>query len=197
MHNPTKVLYGRLPDFHLSDLGREMAVRAAEALAGRDLVHVVSSPLERARETAEPVAAVHGLEIATDADLIEAGNVFQGRQVAVSDLRHPRSWRYLYNPFTPSWGEPYVEVAARMRRAVAAAREAARGHEALCVSHQLPIWVARLDAEQRRFVHDPRRRQCALASLTSFAFDGDRLVSITYTEPAADLVARSSKGVGA
>lgn len=197
VHNPTKVLYGRLPDFHLSDLGREMAVRAAEALAGRDVVHVVASPLERARETAEPVAASHGLEIAVDPDLVEAANVFEGKQVGLRDLRAPGSWRHLYNPFTPSWGEPYVQLAARMRLAVRAAREAARGHEAVCVSHQLPIWIARLDAEQRRFVHDPRRRQCALASLTSLAFDGDRLVSITYTEPAADLVARSRGGVGA
>ena len=101
--------------------------------------------------------------------LIEAGNVFEGQRVGVGDgvLKSPKSWRHLYNPFTPSWGEPYVEIAARMRAAVAAARDAARGHEAVLVSHQLPIWIARLDAEQRRFVHDPRKRQCGLASLTS------------------------------
>ena len=199
VHNPTKVLYGRMPDFHLSDLGREMALRAAEALAHRDVVAVVASPLDRARETAEPIGAAHGLEIGVDPQLVEADNVFEGQRVSVGDgvLRQPSAWRHLYNPFKPSWGEPYVDVAARMRLAVKAARAQARGHEAVCVSHQLPIWVARLDAEQRRFVHDPRRRQCNLASLTSFTFDGDRLVSITYTEPAADLVARSSKGVGA
>jgi broad specificity phosphatase PhoE len=199
VHNPTKVLYGRLPGFHLSDLGREMAVRAAAALADRDVVAVIASPMERAQETAEPIAAAHSLPIGVDPRLVEASNVFEGQRVSVGDgvLRQPRAWRHLYNPFRPSWGEPYVELAARMRLAVVAAREAARGHEAVCVSHQLPIWVARLDAEQRRFVHDPRRRQCSLASLTSLTYDGDRLVSITYTEPAADLVARSTRGVGA
>jgi broad specificity phosphatase PhoE len=106
-------------------------------------------------------------------------------------LKHPAAWRHLYNPFTPSWGEPYVEIAARMRGAVAAARSAARGHEAVLVSHQLPVWIARLDAEQRRFAHDPRRRQCSLASLTSFAFDDDRLVAITYAEPSADLIRKA------
>ena len=199
VHNPEGVLYGRLEDYHLSDLGREMADRAAEYLSDRDVTAVFASPLERAQETAGPIAASHSLEIITNDDLIEAANVFEGQRVSVGDgvLKKPSTWRHLYNPLKPSWGEPYDDVAARMRAAIATARREAAGHEAVCVSHQLPIWVARLDAEQRRFAHDPRKRQCALASLTSLTFSGDRLVSITYTEPAADLVEKSSKGVGA
>jgi broad specificity phosphatase PhoE len=199
VHNPTGVLYGRLPDFHLSELGREMAVRAAEALAGRDVTVVTASPLERAQETAAPSAEAFGLTIGTDANLIEADNVFEGKVVGVGDgiLKQPGAWRYLYNPFTPSWGEHYQVVAARMRAAVRRAREEARGHEALLVSHQLPIWICRLDAENRSFVHDPRKRQCNLASLTSFTFQGNRLVAVTYREPAADLAARASKARGA
>ncbi|MBM3686075.1 MAG: histidine phosphatase family protein, partial [Actinobacteria bacterium] len=113
VHNPGGVLYGRLPDFHLSDRGRQMADRAAEALAGRDIARVVASPLDRAQETAAPIAAVHGLEIVTDPRVIEAGNVFEGQRVGVGDgvLRQPRAWRHLWNPLTPSWGEPYVELA--------------------------------------------------------------------------------------
>lgn len=191
VHNPDKVLYGRLPGFRLSALGEQMAVRAADALADRDVTVVTSSPLERAQQTAAPVATAHGLEVDTDADLIEARNVFEGQRVSVGDgaLRRPAAWRHLYNPFKPSWGEPYTELAARMRVAITRARDAARGHEAVLVSHQLPIWIARLDAEGRRFVHDPRRRQCGLASLTSLRYEGDELVAITYTEPSADLVA--------
>jgi broad specificity phosphatase PhoE len=199
VHNPTGVLYGRLPDYHLSDLGREMADRAAAALAGRDVTVVTASPLDRAQETAAPIAAVHDLSVGTDGDLIEAGNVFEGSRVGVGDgvLRSPKAWRHLWNPFRPSWGEPYVEVAARMERAVARAKDQARGHEAVLVSHQLPIWVARLAAEDRSFVHDPRRRQCSLASLTSFTFVGDRLAAISYTEPARDLLPRASAAKGA
>jgi len=195
VHNPTGVLYGRLPGFKLSTLGEQMAERAADALADRDVTHVISSPLERAQQTAAPVAAKHGLRIAIDDRLIEADNIFEGQRVGVGDgvLKNPKAWRHLYNPFTPSWGEPYVELAGRMRAAVSAARTAARGHEAVLVSHQLPVWIARLDAEQRRFVHDPRKRQCALASLTSLTFDDDRLVAITYTEPSADLVRAAGK----
>ena len=199
VHNPEGVLYGRLPDFHLSDLGREMADRVAEVTADRDITVITASPMERAQETAAPAAAIHGLPLGTDPDLIEAGNVFEGMQVGVGDgvLKNPRMWRHLYNPFTPSWGEPYTEVAARMRMAVTRAREQARGHEALLVSHQLPIWTARLDLENRRFAHDPRNRQCDLASLTSLMYDDDDLTAIVYTQPCADLVARSSKGTGA
>jgi broad specificity phosphatase PhoE len=195
VHNPEGVLYGRLPGFKLSDLGEQMAERAAEALAGRDVTHVVSSPLERAQQTAAPVAARHGLRISIDDRIIEADNIFEGQRVGVGDgiLKNPKAWRHLYNPFTPSWGEPYVELAGRMRAAVSAARTAARGHEAVLVSHQLPVWIARLDAEQRRFVHDPRKRQCGLASLTSLSFDDDKLVAITYTEPSADLVRKAGK----
>lgn len=199
VHNPDGVLYGRLPDFHLSQLGREMAQRAAEATEGRDITVVTASPLDRAQETAAPTAELHGVSIGTDDDLIEAGNIFEGETVGVGDgiLKQPKLWRYLYNPFKPSWGEPYEDIAARMRRAVDRARHQARGHEALLVSHQSPIWILRLALENRRFVHDPRNRQCSLASITSLMFDDDDLSAIVYTEPCADLVARSSKGVGA
>jgi len=199
VHNPEGVLYGRLADYHLSDLCRQMAERVAEHLSGHDIAAVIASPLERAQETAAPIAAAHGLPIGTNADLLEAANVFEGQRVSVGDgvLKKPTTWRHLYNPLKPSWGEPYDDLAARMRAAIASARAQAPGREAVCVSHQLPIWIARLDAEQRRFAHDPRKRQCSLASLTSLSFDGDRLVAIEYSEPAAELVRRASKGAGA
>jgi broad specificity phosphatase PhoE len=194
VHNPTKVLYGRLPGYRLSPLGEQMAVAAAKALAGRDVVAVISSPLERAQQTATPIAVQFGLPIDTDARLIESSNYFEGKRVGVGDgaLREPRHWWVLRNPFRPSWGEPYVEIAARMRAALLDARAKAEGHEAVLVSHQLPIWTLRLHLAERRLWHDPRRRECALASLTSFHFDGESLAEIVYTEPAAHLIAQSA-----
>lgn len=197
--NPDGVLYGRLPGFYLSDLGQEMAVRAADALAGHDITHVVSSPMERAQQTAAPMAERHGLGVEIDPRVIEADNIFEGQRVSVGDgvLRQPKAWRHLYNPFKPSWGEPYTEVADRMHAAVRDARDSAQGHEAVIVSHQLPIWIARLRAEDRRLWHDPRSRQCTLASLTSLTYDDDRLAAITYTEPSRDLLPGASKIAGA
>lgn len=190
VHNPEGVLYGRRPGYHLSDLGRKMADRVAEHLAERDITHVVASPLERAQETASPIAEAHGLAIATDERLIEAANVFEGKTFGVGDgaLKKPGNWKYLTNPFRPSWGEPYIEQVVRMMAALGAARDAARGHEAVAVSHQLPIWIVRSFAERRRLWHDPRKRQCTLASLTSFTFHGDKIISVGYSEPARDLV---------
>jgi broad specificity phosphatase PhoE len=184
--NPEGILYGRLPGFHLSDNGRHQAEIVAKALTDADLAAVVASPLERAQETAVPIADAHGLPIGTDERLIEADNRFEGKKVSVGDgaLRSPRHWPLLRDPFTPSWGEPYLRIAHRMFGAVHRARELAEGREALCVSHQLPIWTLRRFVSGQRLWHDPRRRQCALASLTSLVFTGTELTDLRYSEPA-------------
>ena len=199
--NPEGVLYGRLPGYRLSDLGRTMAMTVADHLKtnDHDIVHLVASPLERAQETAAPIAEAFGLSIVTDERVIEAGNHFEGNTFGVGDgaLHHPRHWWHLRNPFRPSWGEPYEELAARMLSAAADARDQALGHEAVIVSHQSPVWIARRRAEGKRLWHDPRRRQCDLASLTSLRYSGDRLVDIVYTEPAGDLVPNRHQVPGA
>ncbi|MDO5681293.1 MAG: histidine phosphatase family protein [Propionibacteriaceae bacterium] len=190
VENPQGVLYERLPDFHLSEVGRKMALRLAEFTADMDLVHLRCSPLERAQETIAPIAERHGLEVVTDDRVIEAGNNLRGRVFTgkLSQLAHPAVLAKLWNPLRPSWGEAYRDIAARMRAAIADAAAAAEGQEALIVSHQLPIWMARRDAEGRSLVHDPRKRQCTLASLTSFTLIDGRVTKVEYAEPALDLV---------
>ena len=192
VHNPAGVLYGRLPGYRLSELGEQMARRVADTMLadGRDVVEVTASPLERAQQTAQPVAEAFGLAVGTDERLIEAENHFQGLTFGVGDgaLHHPEHWWVLRNPLRPSWGEPYALIARRMMAALHRAREAAEGHEAVCVSHQLPIWTLRSAVEGRRFAHDPRKRQCSVASLTSFTFLGDQIVGVGYSEPARDLL---------
>jgi len=190
VHNPEGVLYGRRDGYHLSELGRAMAERVADVIGDRDIVHLRTSPLERAQETAAPLAAARGLTPVLDRRVIESSNVFEGKRFGHGDnaLRKPSSWIHLWNPFKPSWGEPYKEVVPRMLAAVYDTRDAARGHEAVIVSHQLPIWITRLALEKRSFFHDPRKRQCTLCSLTSLEFHGDDLATIRYSEPAGDLI---------
>jgi broad specificity phosphatase PhoE len=190
VHNPTGILYGRLPGYNLSDLGTRMALRVADALDRREVTHLVASPLERAQQTAKPLADRLGQEVVTDRRVIEAGNRFEGRSFGVGDgaLRRPASWWHLRNPWKPSWGEPYKQVVERMLAAMAEARDAARGHEAVIVTHQLPIWITRSAVEGLPFLHDPRRRQCTLCSLTSFTYVDHEVVSVSYSEPAADLL---------
>jgi broad specificity phosphatase PhoE len=184
--NPRGVLYGRLPDFHLSPEGEHMAKAAAAFLAGRDVTLLLSSPLERALKTAAPVAAQFGLEVRVDERLIEPWNHFEGARfdVGFPALRRPANWPRLANPFRPSWGEPYASIAARMQAVMADAAGEARGHEAVLVSHQLPIWVARRAAEERRLWHNPARRECALGSVTSFTYADGTITGVSYAEPA-------------
>jgi broad specificity phosphatase PhoE len=192
--NPQGIIYGRLPDYHLSPLGQQMAKAAAEFLAGRDVTAIRCSPLDRAVETAAPIAAEFGLTPVIDERLIEPWNHFEGLRFGVGDgsLRRPQHWMHLRNPFRPSWGEPYADIADRVLAAARAAAQDAAGHEAVCVSHQLPIWVTRLAVENRRLWHDPRQRRCALGSVTSLTFAGDEVVAVSYAEPSGDRGARVS-----
>jgi broad specificity phosphatase PhoE len=195
VHNPSGVLYGRSDGYHLSELGQRMAEQVAGTIKDRDIMHLVASPLERAQETAQPLADARGLEIVTDERVIESTNVFEGQRFGktVRPLRKPSAWRHLWNPFRPSWGEPYKELVARMMAAVEDVRDTARGSEAVIVSHQLPIWITRLHLEHRSFLHNPRNRQCTLCSLTSLHFRDDTLTQVSYSEPAADLIPSGDK----
>ncbi|MGI9083710.1 MAG: histidine phosphatase family protein [Aeromicrobium sp.] len=196
VHNPDGVLYGRLPEYFLSELGHRMAEAAADFLSKNEIIHLVASPLERAQQTAEPLSKILEVAITTDERVIEADNLFEGRTFGVGDgaLKRPANWWKMRNPFRPSWGEPYAHIAERMRAAVTDAREVARGHEAVIVSHQLPVWIARRSYEEKTFVHDPRKRECALASLTSLTFDDDHFDGFTYSEPAGHLIPEALRG---
>ena len=191
VENPNKILYGRQPGWYLSSRGQEMAATLGEWSKSIDLGALHVSPLQRAQETAAPIAAAHKIAITTDERLIEAANIFEGKSFELGSgvLKHPSSWRHLYNPWKPSWGEPYVEQINRMLAAVFAAKDAANGKDAICVSHQLPIWILRSAIENRRLLHDPRKRVCTLASVTSIHFDSEGVISGTsYYEPARHLL---------
>ncbi|WP_293792204.1 histidine phosphatase family protein [uncultured Corynebacterium sp.] len=189
VHNPDRILYGRLPGYHLSERGRNMAHATVSDLADHDVVYLAASPLERAQETARPFAEKLGLDVTTDERIIEAGNELQGLHIkgVRSALWNPKRWPMLKNPTIPSWGEPYQEIAERMWQAIDTAREKARGHEAVLVSHQLPIVMIQRDVQGLPLAHNPADRQCELASVTSLVYDGGHLTDIFYSEPAQEI----------
>ncbi|CAB4583468.1 MAG: histidine phosphatase family protein [Actinobacteria bacterium] len=192
VENPEKILYGRQPGWRLSQRGQEMATTVAEWSKPLSVGAIHASPLQRAQETARPISEIHRLPITTDENLIEAANIFEGKKFELGSgvLRHPKMWRYLYNPAKPSWGEPYEEQIQRMLKGLFAARDAANGKDAFIVSHQLPIWILRSAVEGRRLLHDPRKRECSLASVTSFHLDNDGAIEgVSYHEPAKHLLA--------
>lgn len=192
VENPLGVLYGRLPGYNLSERGRAMAEMLAEHFTDHDadLAYLVASPMERAQETIAPLASAFDLPVHTDDRVLEATSVFEGLRLQNNPLQvlHPKWWRHLRDPFTPSWGEPFREQVARMTAAIKDARRAASGREAIIVSHQSPIWVTRRALEGRGFNRDPRKRECRLASTTTLTFDGATLIGVDYSEPCASLL---------
>jgi broad specificity phosphatase PhoE len=189
--NPDRVLYGRLPNFRLSDLGHRMARAAADDLLERrrHVTALVASPLQRTQESAQPISQAFELEITTDPRVIEPSNRFEGKSLSArsSALRNPRNWPWLRNPFEPSWGEPYLSISARMYAAIEAAWASTAEGDVAIVSHQLPIWTVHRALAGERLFHDPRRRRCALSSITTLERRGDRFVEVGYSDPAAGL----------
>ncbi|AMO91444.1 histidine phosphatase super family protein [Corynebacterium simulans] len=189
VYNPEKILYGRIPGYHLSSRGHSMAARTAESFRGHDVTYLVASPLQRTQETAQPISKVTGLDVEIDKSVIESGNRFEGLRTKGwnSQLWNPLRWPLLRNPMQPSWGEPFEEIAARMVNAVESACDKAEGHEAIIVSHQLPIVMVQRTALGKRLAHAPWDRECDLASVTSLVFQDDQLIDIFYSSPAQDI----------
>lgn len=192
VHNPERVLYGRLPGFRLSELGERMARAAAHSLADRPVSRILTSPLQRTQESSAPWAEIFELEPQLEHRIIEPFNRFEGTHVRTS-IRDPRQWPYLVNPWRPSWGEAFSSIAGRMMAALAEARDSVDRGEVVLVSHQLPIWMVARTVARRRLAHDPRERRCALSSVTTLRFDphSGRFVEVDYQEPAGDLLAES------
>lgn len=186
VHNPQRVLYGRLPEFRLSDDGRRMAEAAAAHLRALDraVTGLYASPLQRARESAEPFAAEFGLDPVIDERIIEPTNVFEGKRMARA-LVNPWNWRHLRKPALPSWGEPYADVVGRMNKAMTEAWERTDSGDVVIVSHQLPIWITHLAVTGQPLRHDPRARRCALSSVTSFEMVDGKWTETAYAEPAS------------
>lgn len=186
VHNPDRVLYGRLPHYRLSEDGRTMALAAAEHVAslGRPVTTLRCSPLQRAHESAEPFAELFALDAVIDERVIEPTNVFEGTRMSRS-LRDPRNWWHLRRPSVPSWGEPYALIADRMEAAMNGAWNDAEGGDVVIVSHQAPIWITHLHVAGLPLRHDPRTRRCTLSSVTSFERVGDVWREVAYAEPAA------------
>ena len=192
VHNPDGVLYGRLPNFRLSALGEQMATAAAQELAASDraVTRLIASPLERAQQSAQPIAEAFNLDVETDERIIEPTNSFEG-SVSKRAFKNPRYWHRFVNPFRPSWGEPYRSIANRVRAAMDDAWQNTRQGDIVMVSHQAVIWAAHRDIAGEPLFHNPAKRRCELSSITSFEKRGGRWYEVDYRTPAAELMGDS------
>lgn len=190
VYNPGRVLYGRLPNFHLSEIGHEMAKEAAKQLKAMDtnVTAIYCSPLVRAQESAKPIEDIFGLDAKTHENLIEPHNVFEGRKLSAKAIAiRPQWWWHFRNPAKPAWGESFKEIIARMHSAIIQAAESVLEGDVVLVTHQLPIWVMHLSTNGKKLMHDPRKRRCALSSITTFEIHDGKLVEVGYLDPAVNL----------
>jgi broad specificity phosphatase PhoE len=184
--NPKGLLYERLDGFPLSARGQKMAEAAAQEILGmgREIGSLHVSPLERTRQSAQPIAEVFELHPQIEERIIEPWNKLRGYPMGARGLiAKPALAIHLYNPLKPSWGEPYREIANRMTDAALAGWEDSQGADVVFVSHQLPIWMTYLSASGLSLPHNPRSRRCSLSSITSFEVEDGKLVPVDYREP--------------
>jgi broad specificity phosphatase PhoE len=192
VYNPSGVLYGRLPNFHLSDKGKLMAEAAAEELKMQNypIKAIFTSPLARTQESAKPIEELFRLDAKTDENLIEPWNVFEGRKLSVKAVAlRPNWWWHFRNPARPAWGESFKDIIKRMEEAIESASQSVRSGDVVLVTHQLPIWIMHLHLAGEKLMHDPRKRRCSLSSITTFSLVDGKLTEISYSEPAKNLEA--------
>lgn len=191
VHNPRKILYGRLPRFRLSERGREEA-RAAGRMAGElDLAALYCSPLLRTRQTAREIAAFYpGLPVRQAPDLIEVLTAFEGRPGAEVDALRGD----LYTGVGPPYEQP-ADVLARVQRFFRLVRVRHDGKAVAGVTHGDLIVFAMLWARGLAPIPLHKTNLHALGfaggypatgSLTAFTFrtDSDReLPEVRYRVP--------------
>lgn len=166
-----------------------MADRAASALATRPIAAILSSPLQRAVESAQPLSERIGVAVSIDERLNEGLNTFQGTRMSLGRvLGDPATWASFRNPWTPSWGEPYREISARMMAIAEHAWNSVDEGEVVLVSHQVAIWTFHRTVAGIPLPHLPNQRRCALSSITSFRKISTKWREESYREPATDLL---------
>ena len=140
-----KLLPGRAPGLHLAEAGQQQAQRAAEriaALANVDAIY--SSPLERARETAAPIAAARSLKVRIDKGLLECdfGEWTGAELKALMKLPEWSTVQRAPSTFTFPGGESFTAMQNRIVGAIDRLRAAHPGGTIVCVSLADPIKAA-------------------------------------------------------
>jgi broad specificity phosphatase PhoE len=179
VYNPKKIIYGRLPGYHLAKIGFQMAENIANLSAKKNndlhnVTKIYSSPLLRAIQTATPISKQLNIRIYKDNRLTESDSYFAGKKVTFHTLSQAAVKNYLKDPALPSWGEPHRWVQNRIVDIVNETVKKRAGKSTLLVSHQLPIWLGRLYYEHRKVgFFNSTIRQCTVGSLTSLYFNDD------------------------
>ena len=134
-----------LPGLHLAEQGVQQAQRAAERIAELTKVDAIyASPLERARETAAPIAAARGMKVHIDKGLLEC-DFGDWTGAPLQRLMKKPEWKTVQkapSTFRFPNGESFLEMQTRMVSAIDDIRSHHPGKVVVCVSHADPIKAA-------------------------------------------------------
>lgn len=178
-----KVLPGRAPGLHLSAAGRAQADRVASGIAALDPppVAVYASPLERARETAAPIARALGVRVRTERGLLEL-DIGDWTGMSIKRAVRRREWGAVQRWPSGFWfpgGESFTELVARTTDAVGRLVRAHPGQSIVAVSHADPIRAlvataagAPLDLFQRLVIST-----CSVSAVR-YGPEGPRIISV-------------------
>lgn len=187
VHNPSAILYGRLPNFRLSAEGQAQAQAAATFLGEKNIAAIYSSPMLRARQTAQIIAKAHPtLSVVRISDNInEIYTSFEGRPLQELEAIN---WEF-YDGVQAPYESP-ADIFARIMGFVGKVQERHRGQELIAVSHG-DICVFATAWAKKVAVSGKFKREMALdngypatASITSISFeDVEHVTSFSYTIP--------------
>lgn len=181
VHNPQKILYGRLPGFRLSQMGRQQAEAAAGALRQIPFAAAFSSPQLRARQTAEIIlAGRNGLEPAISPLIDELYTPYEGRPISEMAAR---GWD-IYSDIEPHYEQP-ADLVHRVQQFIADVRQNYAGEAVLAVSHGdviafLLLWVKGLPLES-----GSREKLDTLGLADSYPVTAS-IITLTYQTTMAD-----------
>lgn len=182
VHNPKNILYGRLPRFGLSDLGRRQAERTADYLASAAIACIYTSPQLRARQTARVIASRHpGVPTEVTKSLAEVRTSFQGTPFAELEP--------LVNIFEPTklpTDETISQIFARMHRALRRAAREYPERTTVLVSHADPIMFLRvgLEGKELRLANMRGHNYPEKGSITRFEYVQNEVRPlISYVDP--------------
>ena len=188
VENPQGVIYGHLPGFRLSELGRAQAAAVGRSLRDRGIRRIVHSPLDRARETAEIVNA----QLPSPAPLIpeselreaEFGRYLQGVKRWQIPVRRPRFFVHKLRRGALA-GDESIETLGR--RVLDVVHRVAREHPdevSLLVSHADPLQATWILLDKRpQTEREMYHRQVEKAAILDLEMQGDRVVSTRYIPP--------------
>jgi probable phosphoglycerate mutase len=186
VENPRRLLYGHLPGFYLSELGRAQAAAVGQSLRDRGIKRIVHSPLERARETAEIVNAQlpvpMPLEVEPALQEAEFSRYLQGVPFWQIPVRRPRWVRHKLQRGSLEGDETIEALGGRVLDVVHRLAREHPGEVSLCISHADPLQAAWILLDGRPHKEsEMARTQVGRAGRLEVELEGDRVVSTRYT----------------